>query len=312
MTDAEAHPARTKRPTRIFAAFLWLLLVNTGCAGYTYTERLVDGERIDSRPIASAAYADYLRGAYLEAQGRHREALLAYRDALRRDHGSAEIQTRIAKLSCLLGSKEANTEFSDAISKDGNYEPAWREWSHCAMNAGQSRQALHFARRAQAVAPDAFSATSILVDALEARGSQRAARAQLLAFVTRNPQSVDAWRRLLEFARENHDAAWEWEARQQLAFRMPQSEVAILAAERAYFVEAREQAMWLLRADETATDARIAGLFACFMLADQACFTELLKVNANVPWVASDRAVALYDKLLEHRVGEAALMAQGP
>ncbi len=177
---------------------------------------MYDGKEFEGRPISSLAYAAYLRGAYLETQGQYAAAVKAYRSALNYDDDSPEIQTRIAKLSCLSGSDEADTEFSNAISADANYEPAWREWARCALRRGQIGQALRFAKRAQNTAPSSLEATLVLVDVLQAQDAPDAAKRQLLGFVTRYPEDPQAWQSLLEFAMAHADSAWKRQAQLQL------------------------------------------------------------------------------------------------
>lgn len=187
------------------------------CGGYTATVRIIDGEVVKGRAISSEAYADYLRGAYLESLGRDEAALAAYEAALDQDDDSAEIQTRIAEIHCRQGSNEADNEFSNAVSSDDTYEPAWRAWALCALSRNQTAQAVHFAQLGQQAAPNEFQATRTLANALLADGQALEARQQLAGFLARYPNHIGAWQEMAALAASQADASWTHAARRALA-----------------------------------------------------------------------------------------------
>src|SRR5262245_27011835 len=94
------------RWTRTQRALLKLTLTLTLCSACAFqaqpVTRIIDGVEANGRPISDDAYAAYARASVLEAEGKDREALMAYRTALAADSGSSEILARIAAIECRL------------------------------------------------------------------------------------------------------------------------------------------------------------------------------------------------------------------
>jgi tetratricopeptide (TPR) repeat protein len=327
-----------------------LALGLTACSGqrkYTATVRVFDGREVNGRPVPSAAYAAYLKGARLEQLGQISDALSAYRTALSYDDDSVEIQTRIASLVCRTAPADADPEFADAISRDTGYADAWQAWSRCALSRKRPREALHLAREALRIAPSDFASTEVLVDALLARGDVAEAQRVLLGFVATFEQEPQAWSRVRQFAEAQGQAAWASEAKRRyqalraangcascnadeqsgrsrlverlrngdliaarsisVELRLPPTQLAILAAELGQWELALKQAEWVLAIDPSDSDARLVALVAAYRLA-RTGEPSRLGESAERSRVSA-RAAALLARLLQERAGDPAAAA---
>lgn len=262
------------------------LLGQAGCAGYGRTVRIVDGEAREERPIASRAYAAALTAAYLEARGQYGAALRSYREALSYDDESSELQLRVAKLTCLTDATDADDEFAEAVSLNPHYEPAWREWARCSLRRGQHRQALRFAREAQAVEPLKLSATEILVEALAANNKHEEALRQLVGHVATFPDDLRAWQLLLELAQKRGHAAWVRAASDNVDRLRPEEPAPLASKPLELFGRDSADAVRaiagalnredLRRARQLAIDARLTPVKLAFLAAERGHFGAAL------------------------------------
>jgi tetratricopeptide (TPR) repeat protein len=164
--------------------------------------------------VTDDAYAAYLRGALLEAQGNREAALLAYTEGARHDPDSPELLTRIGALTCdkqetgTSGSSEKpGAAFERAASIDPGYEEAWTERARCHLKRGQFTDAERAARSAVALDPDRVEPVLLLCVVLEHQGRVDEASRWLHGLVVRDPTSIDAQQAMAAFAERTHDAA---------------------------------------------------------------------------------------------------------
>lgn len=176
-------------------------------AGRYEVVRLVDGEQVPGTFVSEQAYADFTRGAVLEASGDAAGALQSYAAALENDSESAELWTRLGLLKCRLRQPEFEAAFDTAEHLDPSYEPLWRARAECLLERGNPEQALGFALRAASEDPLRLE-TSILVAKLYAHAN-RVAEAQrwLDGLIALHPRSPAAQRALRDQARARGDEA---------------------------------------------------------------------------------------------------------
>src|SRR5689334_18967344 len=157
--------ARLPRSTgvRALSALLPVALTATtgGCASSSTVTRSVRGRLVRGRFVTDDAYAAYLRGALLEAQGNREAALTAYAEGARYDPESPELLTKIGALICERQDATGNgtgarsgAAFDRAAAIDPDYEEAWTERARCHLKRGQLAEAERAARVAVSLDPD--------------------------------------------------------------------------------------------------------------------------------------------------------------
>lgn len=336
------------RPRRLGTSLgVSLTLGLVACGGYSKTVRVFDGREVEGRPVPSGAYAAYLTAASLEQQGKNSAALAAYRTALSYDDDSVEIRTRIANLVCQTNFEEADEAFTDAISRDAHYEPAWRAWARCALSRKRPSQALHLAWQALGAAPEEFAATDVLAQVLEARGEVGEAQHILVGYAATFEYDPRAWKRLAKFAQDHGLTAWAEEAslryrslrlaagrpyidldsaRLQLELtrelragdlgkaralaveaRINPTTVAVIAAELGLWATALSQAELVLAVDPADGDARLVLFVASYRLGESR--ETLLSLQPGASRWPSPRAGLLLGALLREQGGDEAARA---
>lgn len=331
------------KPQRRAAPFAPALLV--ACAVHGPVTRVADGETVEGRAIAPEAYAAYLRASVLEARGDARGAVAELERALDEDPRSPEIVTRIGRIVCASGSRDAASEaygaFEDALALDPSYGPAWLELARCRERSGDPAGAFAAAERAVYYDPSNPEATRIAARLAFALGRRERAFALLDGLVELEPSSREAWNALSLAALERGDAARATRARRALerlgvatdaARRLALDEAlraGDLARARALAVElgvgpsalawraldvsshaaALEQASLVLAADPTNSDAWIAALVAADELGDELRFEEALRSLDTEPLPPSPRARAAFERLVARHAGPDAAAA---
>lgn len=300
----------------LFAA-CWSL---AGCAEYSHTTRIIEGRVVHGRPISAEAYAAYLAGAMLEAEGRPREAVQRYQEARDADPESVEIQTALGRATCQFAPRDAEDEFLAAIELDEHYEPAHRERARCALRRESLAAALIHAERALLAAPFEWAATEVMVDALLAADRADDAQRYLWGFLAATPDHGLARERLrrlgatvphaadpLELAlREGDDEKAVAIAKERRLGEVELARIALFAA-RPDFALTRSQLV--LFADPSNSDARIVSLLAAFVLGDGRAYRASLRDLWREHSVPSRESAEVLMTLLRVRVGNAAAEA---
>jgi tetratricopeptide (TPR) repeat protein len=310
-------------------------LLAAGCLGPGGVTRVADGEVQRGREIHAEAYASYLRAATFEATGDRKQALDELERALDADPGSPEILTRFAELTCGASprlppvsaavpadaAERALLHFSRALEAEPRYAPAWLGRAVCLESRGQRREALAMATRAAALDPLRPESTRVMVRLLRAVGRREEAARWLSAYRVLVPAPLDPEpptgdsgvgserahaSRSLERAFSDRDLAAARAAALELG--MSRSALALLAATAAPEL-AIEQALSILAADPTDSDALIAALTAADRVGDSAHFEQALHSFAGEPLPASPRAKELFAEVLARHAGSAGLDA---
>ncbi|HEY3497668.1 MAG TPA: hypothetical protein VGK73_23380 [Polyangiaceae bacterium] len=205
-------------PARSSVACGLLSLALAGCFGRGSVTRAVDGQVREGRAIDEAAYASYLRAAFLESTGQRELALEELERALDWDPVSPEILTRIGELRCgtNLAANAAGpapdaahaglVAFSRALGLDDTYGPAWLGRARCLERSGRRDEALVAAERAVYYDPLRIETTTTTARLLFALDRPNEAWTWLDARVLLEPGSVDAERARLAAARAHNDA----------------------------------------------------------------------------------------------------------
>ena len=200
-----------------------LACLATACASSTAVTRSVGGRLVRGRFVTDDAYAAYLRGALLEAQGKREAALSAYTEGARHDPNSPELLTKIGALICdrQEGAGAASTEkpgaaFERAAAIDPAYEEAWTERARCLLKRGQLEGAERAARIAVSLDPNRAEPALLLSLALERLGRIDESKRWLEGLVVRSPASVDALEAMAAFAERTHDDARHAAAEREL------------------------------------------------------------------------------------------------
>ncbi|HMI86732.1 MAG TPA: hypothetical protein VK550_21715 [Polyangiaceae bacterium] len=201
-----------------------LALLATACASPTAVTRSVGGRLVRGRFVTDDAYAAYLRGALLEAQGNREAALSAYTEGARYDPDSPELLTKIGALICdrqdaskgPTGAKPAAI-FDHAAAIDPSYEEAWTERARCHLKRGQLTEAEHAAGLAVSLDPERIESALLLALVLERQARIDDAARWLQGLVVRNPTSIEALEAMAAFAERTHDEARRDAAERALA-----------------------------------------------------------------------------------------------
>lgn len=315
----------------------WALaaVLAAGCVGPGGVTRVADGEVQSGREIDAEAYASYFRAATLEATGDRKQALDELERALDADPDSPQILTRVAELTCFANPRLFPTSaaapasaaeralllFSRALDKDARYAPAWLGRAVCLESQGRRREALAMATRAAALDPLRPESTRVMARLLIALGRQEDAARWLHAYRVLVPAPLDpeppTGDSAVSTARANASRSLEraFSERNLAAARaaalelgMSRSALALVLATAAPEL-AIEQALTILAADPTDSDALIAALTAADRLGDSARFQQALLLFAGEPLPPSPRAKELFAEVLERHIGTVGLEA---
>jgi tetratricopeptide (TPR) repeat protein len=274
---------------------------------------VVDGERVEGRPIAAEAYAAYAKAELHAAQGDRKHALELLAAALDQDPASPELVTRYGELLCDGGAgARALERFERALDLDPEYAPAYLGRARCLERLGRRAEALAAAQHAAYLDPMALATTREVSLMLFSRGRTSEAWRWLEARVLLEPASRAANALLLEAALREKDDARTARARRALALTGSELTADAGAALRALPAEPRqalERAERRLAADPDDTDAWIAGLVAADLLGEEARFGALLASLGESPLSPTPAALSLLTDLLERRCGPDAAAA---
>jgi Tfp pilus assembly protein PilF len=326
---------------------LLVLSATFGCAaGGGRVTRIADGVEYEGRSVSAEAYAEYSRGALLEASGDDANALSAYQAARAEDPDSPEILARIGGVSCRLARVRGDAHavlsdesFDRAVEVDPSSARAWIELARCAARRGDAKKAEAAALNAarfDATAPE----TALLVIELAAfAGDTARARIWLDELVVRFPKFRRGWQALREFGLEHGDVARRLRAERALreldgARAVPPnlenalsrdelerarseakrlglrpSELALYAVHRGAITLARAQAELVLAADPDNADAWIARLAASDLSSDPRARFETLERSPENPSSVSKLGGQLLAELLERLIGPEARAA---
>jgi tetratricopeptide (TPR) repeat protein len=291
-----------RRPAASTLALLWLTLGIAGCFGRGNVTRVVDGQPREGRGIDEAAYASYLRAAFLESVGDREHALEELERALDADPVSPEILTRIGEVRCGTNlrldapppaadaARASLLAFSRALGLDGSYAPAWYGRARCLERTGQRAAALAAAERAAYYDPLRVECTVTVARLLFALGRPAEAFAWLDAFALYHPASVDAERARLRAAERHGTRARAERSRNSLAALGRD----VRGADRAALERAlREDDLEAARASAVALRMPSAELaLEAAQLAPELAYTQALMVlradpSESTAWVAA-------------------------
>lgn len=326
-------------------ALLGLAVATTGCFGGPYTvTRVVDGRRVVGPFVSQNAYSAYLQGATLEAEGKNREALVAYEQALRHDPESPDLWTRVGAVKCALGDNP-HSAFARAVALDSEYEAAWAALAHCHLARGEDERALQALRTAVSVEPQRRENIIELARVLELVGKAEEARRWLDALAIAEPKSVEVHRARLELALRTGDRVRvEASARRfvelapdvsrelservpslsplariddallrhdldearrlALSARVANGTVALRAVRLGRLSEGRELAQMALAADPADSDARVAAAAVAELTRDDAALDEALSDLPAEAAPLSELGRNLIGEMVRRRLGE--------
>jgi tetratricopeptide (TPR) repeat protein len=178
-----------------------------GCTPRTIT-RSAGGVAYDGRYIPAKAYEAYARGVVAERDGDLAAARRAYEDATKLDPDGAEPLVRSGATACAAGDVAAGLEtLTRALDLSPSSSSAHRERALCQLRAKELDLALVEAELSLVLAPSDDAAVMLLVQVLEARGTNDRATALLLARCLMHPRSADVCRALEQRAVERGDLA---------------------------------------------------------------------------------------------------------
>jgi tetratricopeptide (TPR) repeat protein len=196
----------------------------TGCASSTGVTRSVGGRLVRGRFVTDDAYAAYLRGALLEAQGNREAALTAYTEGARYDPDSPELLTKIGALICdrqdasgIHPRAKPGAVFDRAAAIDPGYEEAWTERARCHLKRAELADAERAARVAVSLDPNRVETALLLAIVLERQERVAEAAKWLQGLVVRNPASIEAQEAMAAFAERTRDEARRDAAERALA-----------------------------------------------------------------------------------------------
>lgn len=333
-----------------FLGIVALLVSSSGCALTAGTvTRVADGVEQEQSAISTEAYAYFARGVVLEQRGELGAALAAYRAALAEDVGSAELQARVGSLECKLAQRDGDAHarkadicFARAFELDAASSNAWALAARCSARRQRLSDALDQARKAARFDPDSIELSLLVVDYAEKSAELGVARAWLDGLVARAPESHEAWRAALAFARRHGDAARRLRAERALAalgfpvasegdvsaalregdlerarsaatrLRVSAGGLALLAARDSDAAVAAKQAAIALNADPSDSDAWVAALVAADLSGDIAGIERLLSEDRPEPTAPNPLALELLGSVLERLAGADARRAWGP
>jgi len=192
-----------RRATGVAAAALAVL----GCGAAPSVERAYDGRVIDGRFVPAEAYAAFLQGAVVEAQGDVAGALAAYETAARLDPAGPEAWTRVGAVRCTASAtdRHADEAFARALAADPTYARAWEAEARCSLSRGRASEAAAQARRAAELDPSADGANVLLVRA--GLSTDPATRGALVALTMTARDPLVAWDALAAWAQGHADVA---------------------------------------------------------------------------------------------------------
>jgi tetratricopeptide (TPR) repeat protein len=180
----------------------------SGCAIAPEVSRGYGGDVVAGRYIEPEAYAEFLRGAIAEAEGKSGEALAAYDEALRIDPRGVEIWTRVAAVRCAASPEDVRTDeaLSRALALDERFGPTWAVKARCALSRGDEATARAAARKAAELDPSADGANVILAETNHGE-PPAATREALVALTMTARDPVLAWDALAAWAEAHGDVA---------------------------------------------------------------------------------------------------------
>lgn len=327
------------------AALVATGLVNAGCFARSYeVTRIVHGRRVPGRFVKAEAYEAYMRGAMLEAEGRERDAIAAYREVLRHDPESPDPWTRIGASLCALGDPSPWAAFERAVALDPTYDAAWAERARCHLSRDELAQAEEAARRAVSLEPFVLDNTLLLARTLERAEKVEEAWRWLDAFVVLHPDSVEAHRARWELAQRTGDAARERASADRLAMLAPDlmarspldriddalhahdleaarrwtvsarrsgGWLALRAIELGHIEEAKAQAELIASVDPADADAWVALAWLALLRGDETAFRAAFSAPPSEMAPLSDLGARLLEQILARRVGYALGAADG-
>ena len=319
--------------------FTFIAIALTSCIAPGGVTRVADGEVSEGRGIDAEAYASYFRAATLEAAGERKQALVELERALDSDPGSPEVLTRMGEVTCRsnprfpLASPAMPAEaaerallwFARALDADQRYAPAWLGRAVCLETQGKRQEALAQAERAAELDPLRPESTRVMVRLLTALGRPEEAARWLSGYRVLVPAPLESEpptgdsgvgksrataTHALERAFSDHDLPAARAAALELG--LSSSGLALAAATAAPEL-ALAQALSVLRADPSESDALIAALVAADRVGDDAHFAEALQLFGGEPLPPSPRARELFSEVLIRHAGNPALEAwRGP
>src|SRR5690606_26079088 len=153
----------------------------------------------------------------------HRDAVVAYREALRHDSARADTWTRLGASLCALGDPDPWAAFDRASSLDPSYDAAWSERARCHLAREEPTLATTASRRAARPEPQILDNALLHARVLEASGELDEARRWLDGLVVTHPASVEAHRARWDFAIRTGDRVREEAAAERIAALAPDS-----------------------------------------------------------------------------------------
>lgn len=323
----------------VSGALLAASLFASGCFVRPYqVTRVVHGRRVPGPFVRAEAYAAYLRGAMLEAEGRPREAIAAYEEVLRYDPESPDPWTRIGASLCALGDPNPWAAFDRATKLDPTYDAAWSERARCHLSREELASAREAARQAVTLEPLVIDNTLLYAQTLERSGEAAEAMRWLDALVALHPDSVEAHRTRWELARRAGDRARERASAERLAMLAPDvvassaldridealdrrdleaarrwalsarvsgGWLALRAIELGQIEEAKAQAELVAAVDPTDADARVALAWLALLRGDEAAMQDALSDLPEEAAPLSGLGARMLGELVARRVGYA-------
>ncbi|MBT3295321.1 MAG: tetratricopeptide repeat protein [Verrucomicrobia bacterium] len=184
-------------PRRAIGALLSLAVVAALAVGTNVrnlawrTELAFWTDNVAKRPSSSTAHNNM--GSVLLAQGRARESVPHYREAMRLRPASAEHHNNLANVLQALGRpREAVEHYREALRIKPDYAEAHNNWGMALAAAGQPREAMAHYQQAVQLDPDMGKAHVNLGNALQALGRTRDALGHYRQAVQAQPDYADA------------------------------------------------------------------------------------------------------------------------
>ncbi len=152
--------------------------------------RLQDGRSIDGRFISPEAYARFLDGAILEAQGDETHAADTYDAALKEDPNAPGILARLGVVLCVANPAGADSALTLAQRLAPDLGDVWSAAAECALKRGNGENAVTAALHAAAVSPDDAATSLLVVQAFDSAGDPRTASRWLRALSLRHDRFI--------------------------------------------------------------------------------------------------------------------------
>jgi tetratricopeptide (TPR) repeat protein len=260
----------------------WLLALGVasllGCSGIFSPEvpRKIHGRVYPGPFVPEEAYQAFLEGALAEQQNNPTAAEKAYLRAASFDSSSPEPWVRLGAIRCARSAPQASEAFQEALRRDPEFAPLFRERARCAFDQGRSDDARRDATQAVALDPDDPAPPLLLARIALAEQKPDEARRWLRSLRLRDPgnpqlapllSSAVPPSPLAPLTLEQLDHALLDATPEQLPAlarraRLAPGDLLSRAAALGRWDIARPQARLLLQADPSSADARIALLLA--------------------------------------------------